>query len=374
MLLVATLGCTAGRNQDAKAGAESDAVNEKTAKEELPANQEPDEPGRDAIDRALSQLYPTERDHRFGILPEPGEKEAPLVEVVAFRATEPVPHWHYVTYGLSELGEKQSEDSDRSGFGVEYTLRLVDDAEQPPPWPINLLRYIATLVISTREPPDPNHSMDLPEGLLKGVSPGVEGLAFLADPDLGEIGTPNGHLTFVNVLPLADREWWLLGAWDFNKYIGAVREQQGDLLWRVDRASVLIGDRGRDIEARALRDGSSQSVDYCEIQATSDGIVLDDLSRKVVVKFMRYRLAFGREAKIVGGTLRVRIFPADAWSMECSAEACEVGMPKHEAVAFADTLEAAGEGSTFSRPGNTRFRVTTGLPPVKTDGESPLSR
>lgn len=67
--------------------------------------------GRQHIDQALDRLYPTQRDYRFGVSAEPGGDEAPLAEIVAYRASTPVPHWHYITYGLSELGEKTSTSS-----------------------------------------------------------------------------------------------------------------------------------------------------------------------------------------------------------------------------------------------------------------------
>ncbi len=137
----------------------------------------PPTPGgsKSAIDAALDRLYPTTRDLPFGMQPEPGEKEPPLAQVVAYRAKVPVPHWHYVTYGLTELGEKVSTDATLSGFGVEYTLRLVDESEQPPLWPIHLLRYLAKVTWESSHPYDPGHSMNLPTSMLEEYSKGVEG-------------------------------------------------------------------------------------------------------------------------------------------------------------------------------------------------------
>lgn len=33
-------------------------------------------------------------------------------------------YWHFVTYGLSELYEKESEDEEISGYGMEFTFKL----------------------------------------------------------------------------------------------------------------------------------------------------------------------------------------------------------------------------------------------------------
>jgi hypothetical protein len=333
-----------------------------------PAEPQPAEPGRAAIHRALDRLYPAEKDYRFGLSANDGELEPPLAEIVVYRASRPMPHWHYITYGLSELGEKTSEDTGLSGFGVEYSLRLVDGSEEPPVWPLNLLRYLATLVRETREPMDPKHSMDLPKGLLEEVSPGVEGLGFVKDADLGTIETPNGKVTFVNVLPLAAREWWLLGAWDFDKYLDEVREQQGDLLWRTTRGSVLEGERGKAIEARVRKEGSSQAVDFCEVRWGDEGFVLDDASRSVLVKLLRYRLAFDRDAKIIAGVREVQLSPGKSWKTTCTGSRCELQVPAGEAAAFAQVLEDAKDGAVLEKPGNTTFRVTAGLLPVEDPG------
>jgi hypothetical protein len=313
--------------------------------------------GRRQIDQALTRLYPAEREHRFGINPEPGEDEAPLLEIVAYRASSRVPHWHYVTYGLSELGEKTSNDPSLSGFGVEYTLHLVEDAAEPPVWPMNLLRWVAKLVWQTREPLDPGHSMNIPEGLLDTVSPGIEGLGFAKDADLGTIQTPNGNVTFVNVIPLMHREHWLLGAWDFDRYVGVVRSQQGDLLWRVGRSSVLEGKLGQDLLAQVERDGSSQSVDFTALAWTEHELVLDEFSRDVVIKFLRYRLAYGRDAAIIDGDRRASFLPGN-WQMKCLHDACTLSIPQGEASSLADDLTAAKHGAIVTRPGATRFRVS----------------
>ncbi len=36
-------------------------------------------------------------------------------------------YWHFVTYGLTELYEKESEDMEYSGFGMEFTFKLKKD-------------------------------------------------------------------------------------------------------------------------------------------------------------------------------------------------------------------------------------------------------
>lgn len=312
---------------------------------------------RASIDAALDRLYPNEKDYRFGLQADPGETEPPLAEVVVYRGAKPVPHWHYVTYGLSELGAKSSTDPKLSGFGLEYTLRLVDPSPTPPAWPINLLRWVAAQIWLTRQPYDPAHSMNLPNPrMLETVSPGVEGLAFLADESLGTIDTPNGTVQFVNVVPLARGEFELIGRWDVKKLFAEIRMLQKDLLWRMGRKSCLDGPRAAAITALVEKDGSSQSVDFIDLSCDAHSLRPDVASRAVVVRALRYRLAYGRDVRVIGSQTETKLSPGP-WAFKFGKSICEVHVPQAEARALADELDRAKGGAVISRPGGVVLRV-----------------
>ena len=85
-------------------------------------------PGWDAITAAMERLYPgQEKPPHLGT-----DFHARVVfggpEVIdgfsAYAATEPVPHWHWVTYGLTELYAKESDDPEWSGYGFELTMHV----------------------------------------------------------------------------------------------------------------------------------------------------------------------------------------------------------------------------------------------------------
>ncbi|GAB2914304.1 hypothetical protein GCM10027093_61040 [Paraburkholderia jirisanensis] len=61
-------------------------------------------PGWKAIDCALARLYPGQQPKHYGTLikwrlggPDP------LDGISVWKRKDPVPHWHFVTYGLTEL-------------------------------------------------------------------------------------------------------------------------------------------------------------------------------------------------------------------------------------------------------------------------------
>jgi hypothetical protein len=306
------------------------------------------EPGRAAIDRALDQLYPDVRDIRMALTPAADEREPPLQEVVAYRLAHPSPHWLYVSYGLSEIGTKLSDDKERSGFGIELTLRLADASETPPVWPINYLRWLAKTVWQDRNPYDEGHSLPLPEGLLAKVSPHTEGMAFMVDPAIGTVKTSNGAVKFLLTVPLHGDEFNLISRWDANKLFAELRRQDPDLLWRVDRRSVLDGPRRDELLRQAASDGSSQQVDFTsELGWDNRGIHLDALNRHIVVKFLRYRVHYGRAAEIHSEDKVLRLEPGP-FALNVDGKSALLRLPSDRSGALADALEQARTGATVS--------------------------
>ncbi|MBQ7838981.1 MAG: suppressor of fused domain protein [Lachnospiraceae bacterium] len=80
-------------------------------------------PGWDAISRAFEKRYPGQtRPAHFGTYASFKSKEAgPLDGISVYNGGE---YLHFVTYGLSELYEKQNGNPGRSGYGFELTLKL----------------------------------------------------------------------------------------------------------------------------------------------------------------------------------------------------------------------------------------------------------
>ena len=56
-----------------------------------------------------------------------------------------------VTYGFSELYDKESDNLEESGYGFELTFRLAkrEDEEEPPAWALNLLQNMGRYVFNS---------------------------------------------------------------------------------------------------------------------------------------------------------------------------------------------------------------------------------
>ena len=73
--------------------------------------------GFDAISEKLHALYPGQEGRFYGtVIPYFLGGNDPLDGVEVWKSEEGIPHWHYVTYGFTELYQKECEDPEVSGF------------------------------------------------------------------------------------------------------------------------------------------------------------------------------------------------------------------------------------------------------------------
>ncbi|VVJ17432.1 Uncharacterised protein [Amycolatopsis camponoti] len=170
-----------------------------------------DAPGWDAIDAALAQLYPDVEPRHVGYFPPRGFQGAGLQGCSAYPADR---HWHYITYGLSELYQLAPEaDPEWSGWGFELTCRTVRGTEtEPPEWPFAILNQLAKHVNTNDVLLEPGHRIDLRQPItghphLPDAPPSeLTVYALTLDPQLGCIQTPNGKVTFLQAVGVSSRE------------------------------------------------------------------------------------------------------------------------------------------------------------------------
>ncbi|MGW0518549.1 suppressor of fused domain protein [Crossiella sp. NPDC003009] len=163
-------------------------------------------PGQDAIDAALAALYPGGQPRRVGF-PSGGA----LACCVAYPAAG---HWHYISYGLSELHEAgPEEDPEFSGWGFELTLRVRRGPEpEAPGWPFDIVHHLARQVNTRLLLLEPGHRLDLRRPVtghpaLPDAPPtGLTTFTLVVDPELGELATPNGKVLFLQAVGVTPAE------------------------------------------------------------------------------------------------------------------------------------------------------------------------
>lgn len=174
-------------------------------------NEEINAQGWDAITEECERAYPDQKNpkhygvvisYRFG-------GNDPLDGVSVYDAGD---YWHFVTYGLSELYEKESDIKEISGYGMEFTFKLKKDTYENEENEIKcvwgILQSIARITFTKGE------LFNVFEYLYTGQTVGIDfnqksnitGFITVPDDKFREIDTPNGKVCFVEFIGVTDNE------------------------------------------------------------------------------------------------------------------------------------------------------------------------
>ena len=158
-------------------------------------------PGWEAIEAAVARLVGPQEPLHWGTNNLPGQDG--LYGLSAYRVDD---HWLLVTFGLTELFGKDTDDPAVSGWGFELTMRVPATEAQPPHWVLRLLDQLGSYVYGTGRPFDDGHRLD-PGGPITGT-PGTRltAVAFADDPQLGPVDTPHGAMRFLTVVGITSEE------------------------------------------------------------------------------------------------------------------------------------------------------------------------
>ncbi|MCI9512758.1 MAG: suppressor of fused domain protein [Oscillospiraceae bacterium] len=175
-----------------------------TEREEIAA------PGWDAITAAFDALYPGQDSPlHFGcLIPWRLGGPDPLQGISVYDAGD---CFHFVTYGLTDLYEKEGNDPNYSGFGYEFTLKLrkagLEDEMAEQRGIAGILQSLARLTFEKGEQFYPN------EYIYTGQETGMDarGISKLtgfitAEDEAGTIDTPNGKVDFIKLIGVTDAE------------------------------------------------------------------------------------------------------------------------------------------------------------------------
>ena len=174
-----------------------DLFKKKPPVEQAPIVEESPE-GWDAITAAFEAVYPgqTAPPHRapkIARMHDLSEKAVAFDGVSAYDAGE---FWHLITYGLTELYGKESDDPAASGFGYELTFRIPKLSPRPPLWAFEVLEAIGSRIWGGMVL-GPGHAIQT--GPLDGQpSTSETGIVLVSDPALPRVvDTPNGSVEFL---------------------------------------------------------------------------------------------------------------------------------------------------------------------------------
>ena len=203
--------------------------------------QELDTRGWEAITEALEKLYPGQDNplHFGTLIPWQLGGNDPLRGISIYDGGD---YWHFVSYGLSELYEKESEDPEWSGYGFEFTLKLkkkgLTDEDAEIKTICGIFQTLARLTFQNGEifQPDEYIYTGQTEGMDNRQQSALTGFITALD-EAGEIVTPNGKVQFVKLIGATDAE--LKALYEKKITVKEIAEKIGSDLTDYTRESVL---------------------------------------------------------------------------------------------------------------------------------------
>ena len=178
------------------------------------ANETQETIGWDAITKTFEEFYPGQTTplHFAPEVPWALGGPDPLDGISVYDAKD---YYHFVTYGLSELYGKESDNMAYSGYGLEFTLKLAKEGLGSTPEEVNrevrniagILQSLARLVFTQNQFFAPD------EYIYTGQERGIDAegksnlVGFITRLDnAGVIETPNGWVKFIELIGVTEAE------------------------------------------------------------------------------------------------------------------------------------------------------------------------
>lgn len=167
--------------------------------------------GWDAITKEFERIYQGQTNPKhYGTLIKwkLGGKD-PLDGISVYDAGD---YWHFITYGLSELYEKETENKDWSGYGYEMTFKLkkydFDDLEGEIKCVCGILQAIARITFGNNEVFKPYEYIYTGQtvGIDSKQQSNITGFICVPDSSVNAINTPNGKVEFLELIGMTDAE------------------------------------------------------------------------------------------------------------------------------------------------------------------------
>ena len=167
--------------------------------------------GWDAITMEVEKIYINQKDpkHYGTLISWRLGGNDPLDGISVYDGGD---YWHFVTFGLSELYEKETDNADISGYGMEFTFKLKKDTYEDEEAEIKcvcgILQSISRITFTKGE------IFSVYEYLYTGQTQGIDtqmqsnitGFITIPDEQLKPITTPNGKVEFVEFVGVTNDE------------------------------------------------------------------------------------------------------------------------------------------------------------------------
>ncbi|MCZ8519751.1 MULTISPECIES: suppressor of fused domain protein [Paenibacillus] len=317
-------------------------------------NEEAASHGWDAIDQAMSKLYGDQEPKHYGTLiryslggPDP------LDGISAYKAEQPLPHWHFVTYGFTELYDKESDDAEHSGYGFELTMRLKreETEEEPPGWALNLLQNMGRYVFRSGNVFRSGDYLDANGPICLGADTKLTALAFIEDPELPAMDTPNGQVQFLQMVGITGDELEAMQIWNTLGVLKACEEHMPLYITDLARDSFMQTPAIAEAVQRGLEcDGSNTGFLYVDqlgweaakkrlLGRTPAALRLGAKQAGVVGKLLAGRIGKGKSLYMSGPDIQVVLEPGDQPGFEEGEDEVRIKLDEASAAELSRKLQ-----------------------------------
>lgn len=163
------------------------------------------------IDKEFERLYPgQEPKHYAPAISYMLGGENPLDGVSVYESKKQTDHFHFITYGFSELYyDEEKVDGEFSKWGFELTFRLkpFEKDNGNPSWAIALLQNIAKYVFSSGKWFEEYHFMPANGPIRLETDTDITALVFVEDPEIPKKQTPHGEVSFLQIVGITNAEY-----------------------------------------------------------------------------------------------------------------------------------------------------------------------
>lgn len=198
--------------------------------------------GWDAITNACENVYPDQKEpkHYGTIISWDLGGNDPLEGISVYDGGD---YWHFVTYGLSEIFEKESDNEAVSGYGMEFTFKLKKDCCEEEEAEIRcicgILQSIARITFTHGELFKAYETIytGQTQGIDANMKSDITGFVTVPDDKLGSIDTQNGKVDFIEFIGVTNDE--LMAVRNKQMNVKALVEKIGSDVTDYSRNSVI---------------------------------------------------------------------------------------------------------------------------------------
>ncbi|MBQ4804010.1 suppressor of fused domain protein [Aquimarina sp. MMG015] len=164
-----------------------------------------------SLDKLTEKLYPNQEPKHYGtVIKYMLGGEDPLDGVSIYESKNQNNHYHFVSYGMSNLYyDLDNCEEEFSGWGFEFTFRLIpfEEDNEDPKWVISLMQNLAKYVFNSKKWFEEYHFIPANGPIRLNTETNITAIAFVEDPEMGTIKTPNGNVQFLQMVGITTEEY-----------------------------------------------------------------------------------------------------------------------------------------------------------------------